>query len=607
MFIRTVKRTEKKTGKTYTDYRLVESVRTPEGKVSQRLLLNLGATFSLPKEKWRLLSQRIEFILSGQLELFESDNDIESQAQYYARKIINKQSTKYETPKKTSLVESRFETVDVNNIHSHTIRTIGGEHVTLWAIRELALETKLAEMGFTETQIQISIGQIIARLLNPGSELSTHKWLQNQSGLNELLDCDFSAIGRDQLYRVSDKLMDNKKAIERSLYQRERDLFQQTETITLYDLTNTYIEGSGVANEKATFGRSKEKRYDCRLVTLALVLDGEGFPKRSEILAGNISEPATLKELIDEVSADGETSKPTIICDAGIATEKNLAWLKDNNYDYIVVSRKAKQPMPEGEQVIVKDKGEDIVTVTRVSNEENNEVELYCHSVRKAEKEQSMHDQKRLRFEEGLEKIAAGLQKKNGMKASDKVLERIGRLKEKYKQVARFYVIEHTKSEDTKKITAITWKKQRTTDKSAIGVYCLRTSRRDLDAQTIWTTYTSLSDVESAFRCMKSELGMRPIYHQKTERVDGHLFITLLGYHIQHYIRYKLKEKNIHASWTTIRTHLNTQVRLTTTMKCRDDKAVHVRKSSVPDIAHRKIYDALDLAYYPGRMAKTLY
>ena len=605
MFIRKINRTEKKTGHVYSEYRLVESVRTADGKVSQRLLLNLGSGFRLPEEQWKLLTKRIEEIMAGQLELFSSDEKIESQAHYYVKKIMAKAPIEQSVSQKSSKVESSFETVDVNNLQHHCVRTVGGEHVAWSAIQALQLDKFLKQLGYTAPQVAIAIGQIIGRLLNPGSELSTHEWLSTRSGLDELMDADFGMIGRDQLYRISDKLLESKEAIEQFLYQRERTLFQLSETITLYDLTNTYFEGSGQYNDKAKFGRSKEKRSDCRLVTMGLVLDGEGFPRCSEIFPGNVSEPKTLEEMLGLLEKNCESEKPMVILDAGIASEENIAWLKAQNYDFIVVSRKKKRSLPEGEKIIVKEKDEYIVSVIRVDNEKTQELELYCHSTRKAEKEQSMKNQRHVRFEEDLQKIANSLTKKNGTKATEKVIERIGRLKEKHKGIARFYDIDITKNDDDSIVTKISCSRQEETEDA--GVYCLRCSRHDLDAAQIWQTYVTLTDIEAAFRCMKSELGMRPIYHQKTDRVDGHLFITLLAYHVLHGIRYQLKQKNIHASWGTIRARLNTHTRLSTTMQREDDKTVHIRKSAVPDIEHRRIYDALSLPYYPGQTLKTTY
>ena len=136
------------------------------------------------------------------------------------------------------------------------------------------------------------------------------------------------------------------------------------------------------------------------------------------------------------------------------------------------------------------------------------------------------------------------------------------------------------------------------------GIYCLRTNRKDLDAETFWRIYTMLTDLESAFRSLKSELGMRPVYHQKEVRVDGHIFISIIAYHLLHTIRYQLKQKGIHDSWQTIRESLQTHCRITSTMQLENGKVLKIRKTSSPDVNQASIYKALDLASHPGKTEK---
>lgn len=602
MFIRNVQRKNRSTGKVHNEYRLVESVRTSDGKVKQVLLIDLGRHFKLPQQKWKLFASRVDQIIRGQMELFSEDEQIESGARHIAQQILRKQGKTEPTPQRSTAAEPSFETVDVNNIHFHANKTVGCEHVAHQTLLQLGFDKKLSELGFSQNQINAALIQIIGRLIFPASELSTYEWFCERSALDELLETSTSEASLDQLYRVTDKLLKHKTPLEKFLYQKERDLFNLTETITLYDLTNTYFEGSGKFNDKAEFGRSKEKRRDCRLVTLGLVLDGNGFPKKSEIFSGNVGEPKTLKIILDKLT-DTTTINPTIIFDAGIASQENIDYVKEQGYHYIVVSRKKKKTMPEGETVIVKEKGEDIVRVTKVIHADTNEVELYCYSKRKAEKEQSMKDQAAERYEDALTKLKSGLDKKNGTKEPEKIQKRLGRLHEKFKSAAKNYTINVTKDDSEKKIVDIAW--QRKDDDAQVGVYCLRTSRSDLDEKSIWQTYIMLTDIESAFRSMKTELGMRPVYHQKTQRVDGHLFVTLLAYHVLHTVRHELNQHNINLSWNTLRVRMNTQVRITGTMKRDDGKTIHVRKTTVPTAFQQKIYNALSLPFYPSQTIKT--
>jgi transposase len=187
-------------------------------------------------------------------------------------------------------------------------------------------------------------------MIAPGSERSTHYWLKNVSALDELMGVHFSQLSLDRVYTVSDWLMRHKDALEWHLRQSEGQLFSLKETIILYDLTNTFFEGSGTYNPKARYAGSKEKRSDCPLVTLGLVLDMNGFPKNSQVFEGNISEPKTLQTMIRSLavreSSEDSLIKPTIVVDAGVASEENIQWLKDTHYPYIVVSRKKKKKSP---------------------------------------------------------------------------------------------------------------------------------------------------------------------------------------------------------------------------------------------------------------------
>ncbi|MCP5019596.1 MAG: IS1634 family transposase, partial [Ketobacter sp.] len=282
---------------------------------------------------------------------------------------------------------------------------------------------------------------------------------------------------------------------------------------------------------KAKFGRSKEKRTDCPLVTLGLVLDGSGFPRKSRIFPGNVTEGDTLERMLAGL---GVARGAIVVMDAGIASEDHIDWLKDNGYRYLVVSRKRKRDFDENEAITVKHTPAQKVRVQRRINQETGEIELYCHSEMREKKEQAIQDRFAERFEQSLQTVADGLHKKGKLKRYDKVLVRIGRLKEKYARAAQHYEIKVTPDPDSDNAKAIHWtrKEKPNTQATHPGVYCLRTDLDDWDEKTLWNTYTMLTDLEAVFRSMKTELGMRPIYHHKEDRVSGHIFITLIAYHL---------------------------------------------------------------------------
>jgi transposase len=605
---------KKKTQTEYRTFKLVESFRTERGP-RQRTVLNLGADFDLPEAHWKDLANRIEVIITRQEPIFTYAPEVERLARKYVRRIIKQEGRdagcRIRAGRAVADRESEYlpdyQVVDVNSTENEDPRSVGAEHVVLETIRELGLQEKLLEMGFSHPWKDVAISVIAGRLINPCSELETHWWLRHKSAIDELMGTDFSLLPQDRVYRVSDKLLKGRDELEDYLSCKERTLFNLQETIILYDLTNTFLEGTGKLNHKAMFGVSKEKRYDCPLVTLGLVLDGDGFPKRSRVFEGNVSEGKTLEKMLLGLGKEPSLIKPLIIVDAGIATEDNLEWLRDNHYDYLAVSRRRKRAIPEelaSRMVTVKEDKQSLIRAVLENDEKTKEVEVWCHSIQKEKKEEGIKNLFRQRFEEGLKKIEAGLNKKNGIKVYEKVIERIGRLKERYSRTARHFEIAVQKN-DKDRVTSLSWSLKENLENTD-GVYCLRTNRQGVKEQELWDFYNTIRDVEDAFRCMKSDLGFRPIRHHIERRSDGHLFITMLAYHILHAIRFKLRMKGIHDSWSKIRERLSMPTRNSTTQKREDGKVIHIRKSSRPEPHQKVIYDALSIASVPGRMVKKI-
>jgi transposase len=593
MFIRTVTKSNGKGSKKYQCHQLVESIRTEKG-VNQKLLLCLGR-LQLPKEHWPRLVARMKAIIHNQQSFFVERADIEKLAQKYAQLFIEKHGLDNSI--------DNYQTVDVQSLENHRVRFVGGEYLGAAFFKKLKLAECLQGCGFTQRQIEIAMLLIIGRLVHPGSERHLFDWAQNISGLDELIKTDFSQLSLNSLYRVSDLLYEHKAEIESHLRIRENDLFSLNETIILYDLTNTYFEGRAACNSKAKFGRSKEKRSDCKLVALGLVIDSRGFPKASQVFSGNQSEPETLLDMVETLRQKdpANTQKPTVVIDAGIATEENLEKLKEQHYHYIAVSRKKIEPPASDDCIVIKQTKQNKVEAKRISGE--NEIFLYCKSSLKQQKERSMQGRLQQNFQEQLTHIAKSIRKKGATKRYDKVLERIGRLKEKYKQIARFYQI-HVEEKDAL-ASRITWKYlQEQSDQRFSGSYFLRTDRLDLSEKEIWSIYIMLTQLEDSFRTLKTDLQLRPVFHQKENRSDAHIFITLLAYHLLHSIRSSLKEKGIHLSWRKIRDRMSTHSRLTNRLKTKNGNLLFIRKCSEPEEFHKTIYNALNLDNNPCKTKK---
>jgi len=614
MFIKEIIKKNKGYEKTFTYCRLMESYRTENGP-RQRTVLNLGK-LSIDKSLWKALADRIEAVVSGQQSLYPLSEEIETLAQHYAQVLIRNRISKAASVEKP--VKPVYESVDLNSISTSRVRTIGAEHVGYSMFRELQMDKCLSENGFTEDQIKLAAVSVVGKLTSPGSERHTRRWALHVSGLCELMGMDTRLLSNNSLYRTSDRLLTIKDNIEKHLNQRERNLFSLEETILLYDLTNTYFEGSAKDNPKAKRGRSKEKRNDCPLLTLGMVLDDQGFPKLSKLLPGNVSEGETLLDMIrtlqeEEVRMGLKSVTEikqrgiTVILDAGISREENLHLLKSNGYDYIVVARNKPVSLSDIDPdhlTTIKYTGEEKVEAALIEIEDENI--LYCKSSKRLVKEHAMQVQYQNRFESDLKLIKASLSKKGGIKRYEKVIERIGRLKERYSPIARFFSI--NLKQEAGRVTSMTWKYHRANAEKEkfSGSYFLRSSRKDLDEKKLWETYMMLTKVEAGFRCLKDELKLRPVFHQKEKRADGHMFITILAYHLLNSIRVRLESAGIKMRWKDIRTFLSTHVLVTTSLTTEGKKRINIRQCSDPEPFHREIYRALGIRITPLNMKRII-
>jgi transposase len=482
---------------------------------------------------------------------------------------------------------------------------VGVEAAGLAAMAWLDIDPILSELGFNGIQRAAVAGSLIGRMAAPGSERATWRWLAERSALGELLGVNFDTMPPMQLYRASDLLVKHREVIEAKLFGRIQDLFGLPVTVTLYDLTNTYFEGTAAANKKAARGRSKEKRSDCALVTLGLVLDGSGFVRRSKMFAGNVAEGTTLSDMLKDLTAP---KGALIIMDAGIATAANIAWLKAQAYRYLVVSRERARPFDPDQAVDTLTASDETIRLQRVVNEDKTEVRLYCHSSGRGAKETAITGRFASRFEAGLANLAAGLDKPRAQKKLADIQQRIGRLKEKSRGIGQHYQVTVTPDADGKNAAAITWTKTPVEGSMLThpGVYCLRSSETTWDAAKLWHTYTMLTDLEAVFRGLKSDLGLRPVFHHTETRTEGHLFITVLAYQLVQAIRHKLKAAGQTLSWSRLREILSVQQRVTATFRQRDGRTLHVRKATIAEPALRKIYDALAIKPAPGKVRKLI-
>ena len=611
MYIRRTQTRRSASGESYLTHRLVRSERRGQ-KVRAVTVLNLGRHFPIPQEHWPALCARIEELVYGQEALLPMDSasSVEAAAQRYAALLLARWGEHRDTPAggaeaPGTVASTDVQSVDVDSLELTRPRSVGVEQAALWAMQTVGFIELLIGLGLSGPLRSVILGVIIGRLAHPGSERATRRWLEQRSGLGELLEVDFEAMAENALYRASDALMKHRSAIEDGLFNRLSDLFGLETTVTLYDLTNTYFEGEAAVNRKAQHGPSKEKRTDCPLVTLGLVLDSSGFVRRSECFDGNVAEGTTLARMLRRL---GAPPGALVVMDRGLAAEENLAWLRGAGYRYLVVSRERERQFDPHTAIAIETAAGDPIQLQLVRDEAGQEVRLYCYSQARAEKENAITRRFAERFETGLQKIADNLSKPRGEKRLAKLNERLGRLKEKCRGAGQHYAIELIPDATGQKATALRFAKQpiEGTRLTHPGVYCLRSNETTWDAEQMWRTFTMLTDLEAVFRSLKSELGLRPVFHHKENRVDGHLFITVLAYQFVQIIRRQLKTRGITDRWSMLREVLGSQCRVTATFKRVDGRTLHVRKATRAEPEALAIYQALNLNSAPGGIVKMI-
>jgi hypothetical protein len=298
--------------------------------------------------------------------------------------------------------------------------------------------------------------------------------------------------------------------------------------------------------------------------------------------------------------------------DAGIATQANLTWLREQGYHYVVVSKLRERQFDPALATEVQSAGDVTIKLQRVLDAQGN-VLLYCHSPAREEKDRAIDTAKASGLEAALTKLHAGLSKPRGAQDLATIMQRLGRVKQRFARAAQHYEITVATVADPdpdkgQRVSAIAWVKSIKPGSAAAhpGVYCLRTTLVDQDNATLWRTYIMLTELESVFRSLKTDLGLRPVFHRIDRRVEGHLFISVLAYHFVHTLRLQLKARGVNDSWSTLRQALATQRRVTVTLQRRDGRAVHVRKATRPQPRHQALGAILKLDPNPGRTHRVL-
>jgi transposase len=603
MYIRKSERKYK--GKTYTNYLLVESVHTPKGP-RQRTVCSLGNLAPAPAEQWLALAHRLESALKGQLSLEHSEPKFEALLQEARRGVGKRRATR---PAARTLVK-----VDTDGVQLEEARAAGAVQVGHQMWERLGLDEILSEAGLSQDACTLSEVMTLNRLIAPSSELAMPDWVR-RTAMGDILGTDLLKLNEDKLYRNLDVLHPKREQIERELAKRESTLFNLDESFYLYDLTSTYFEGQAKANPQAKRGYSRDKRPDCKQVVVGLVLDRNGFPKAHEIFDGNVQDRSTVRHMLD-VLEKRTTKKPgsTVIVDRGMAYRANLDEIRDHHYHYIVAGRQPERN--EWLDEVESDNGwEEVIRIPSPRNpfqkktkveikrrQKGEEVIILCRSEGRQEKDRAIREKQERRLLCDLEKLKQRV--RNGhLKRTDKIHQAIGRLKERYPRVARYYTIEYDA-----KANGVAWREdleKKAAAKKLDGSYVLKTDRHDLTADEIWRTYILLTRVEDAFRDLKSPLMERPIFHHLMHRTQTHIFLCVLAYHLLAVIEQYFLDQGIHTSWGTLRQELSTHQVVTVALPTEAPGMLRIRKGTTPEAAHRLIYRTLRIPLEVMNPVKT--
>jgi transposase len=587
MFIKRTAKTVK--GKTYYNYLLVESVATPKGP-RHRIVCSLGSLEPGPKEQWAGLAKKLQAALSGQRAIFD-----DPEVARYADQLPL--STDQGVPSTAVVVEPDKVTVE-------EVREAGPVHVGHQMWQKLGLNDILKASGLSERACTLTELMTLNRLIAPASEHATPDWVR-RTAIADVLGDDFSTLSDESLYRNLDRLHPRRESIERELAERERTLFNLEDSIFLYDLTSTYFEGECLLNEQAKLGYSRDKRPDCKQVVVGLILGREGFPIGHEVFDGNRNDATTVSEMLDALEVrTGRRGGKTVVVDGGMSSEDNLKLLRERGYHYVVACKRQERNT-FFEEFASQENWQDLVRLPSPNNpyqikssvrvkaaQSGDGLYVLCIGEERKEKDRAIREKQQAKFLSDVGKLQKRIES-GKLKSRDKIMESIGRLKERYPRVARYYDFSVNHEGGTMSCLEDAEKKK----KAALldGGYVLRTSREDISEDEVWRVYSLLTRVEAAFRDMKSPLMERPIFHQLKNRVQTHIFICVLAYHLLVAIEKLCRDAGVHTSWEMLRQQLSTHHVVTVRMPTVKGKTLKIRKASTPEAIHKDIYKMLGM------------
>jgi transposase len=573
MFIRSHQRI--KDGKEHSYWSLVETVRTADGP-RQRTLCYLGELNGSAHARWlKTIEVCNEQGESRQLKLFPSDVEPPEDDPNVAQVLLNR-------------------------IRLERTRQFGNCFVGLELWKRLGLERLFEEVLDTDEAdvpwSRVAAVLAINRLCAPGSELSIEQRWYPTTALDDLLHIEEGKLNDSRLYRCLDKLVEHKNRIEGHLKQRYGELFGAQFDVLLYDLTSSYVEGAAEGNPLMRRGYSRDHRPDCKQLVIALVVNVEGFPFSYEVFEGNRADVTTLDEILSAVECKYGRARRIWVFDRGVVSEENLATLRRRGGQYLVGTPRSK--LKSFEQELLRDDWEQVrpdVGVKLVSVRGGEETYVLCRTSARQDKEKAIRSRFSSRIEDALSRLEKRV-REGKLKDRGKIERRIGAILARHPQVADLYKVEVQATAEGPRVQWHMADEHRRWQELREGAYLLRTNIRGENAPDLWEKYIQLTEAEAAFRALKSELAIRPIFHQIENRVKAHVLVAFLGYALWVTLKHLLKAKGTELSplkaLALIATVQSADIVLPTT----DGREIRLRRVTVPDQEQKELLDRLGWA-----------
>jgi transposase len=573
MFLREHRRA--KDGKDHAYWSLVETVRTPDGP-RQRAVCYLGELNNSAQARWLKT-----------IEVFNEQGE-RRQLRLFPSEIAPPEDD-------PNVAQVRLDKVGLERAREFGNCFLGLE---LWKRLELdqlygdLLDGDRAEVAWSRVAAVLAI----SRLCAPGSELSVEQRWYPTTALDDLLGIEEGKINDTRLYRCLDRMIPHKTRLERHLKEKYGELFAAEFEVLLYDLTSSYVEGQAKRDPMLQRGYSRDHRPDCKQVVIALIVNAEGFPISYETFNGNRAEVTTLEVVLRMVERKYGQSRRVWVFDRGLISEANLAALRKRNGHYLVAT--ARSQLQKFEQELLAGDWEEVrgeVEVKQVAIAGGEETYILCRSKARREKEKAI----RRLFSTRMEQAVGKLEKRvasGRLKSRDKIERAVGRIQARYASVKDLYRIEVDEEEGKARVKWEVIESRRSGREAREGAYLLRTNLKGESPEDLWTKYIQLTEVEAAFRALKSEVSIRPLFHQLERRVKAHILVAFLGYALWVTLKHLLRRSGLEQSPAKAMALLSTLRSADIVLPTTDRRQIRLRRITTPDPKQRELLRKLGMS-----------